>query len=71
MNLIEVGSKENKFSRRGFYYRKNYCIGKAKTGGYITGREIHQISIDKFGIQCSLKTIYNGSVIFYWSTIVE
>ena len=42
-----------------FITEKITTLSKAKTGGYITGREIHQILIDKFGIQCSLKTIYN------------
>ena len=34
-------------------------LGASKTGGYITGKEIHQILQEKYNIQCSLRTVYN------------
>jgi transposase len=30
-----------------------------KTGGYITGKELHNMLVEKYDAQCSLKTVYN------------
>lgn len=45
-------------------------LSTAKTGGYTTGKEIHKILIDKYSVQCSLKTIYNAlhRLNFSWIT---
>jgi transposase len=42
-----------------FIITKIATLSQAKTGGYITGKEMRQELIDKYGIQCCLKTIYN------------
>ena len=34
-------------------------LSASKTGGYITGKELHNMLIDKYDAQCSLKTVYN------------
>lgn len=46
------------------------ALSTAKTGGYTTGKEIHKILIDKYSVQCSLKTIYNAlhRLNFSWIT---
>lgn len=34
-------------------------LSTSKTGGYITGKELHNMLIEKYDAQCSLKTVYN------------
>jgi transposase len=34
-------------------------LSKSKTGGYITGKELYNMLLDKYNVKCSLKTIYN------------
>ena len=34
-------------------------LSASKTGGYITGKELHNMLIEKYDAQCSLKTVYN------------
>jgi len=34
-------------------------LSEAKTGGYITGKELQQLLLKEHAISCSLKTIYN------------
>ena len=34
-------------------------LSSSKTGGYITGKELHNMLIERYGIKCSLKTVYN------------
>lgn len=35
-------------------------LSEDKTNGYITGKELHQMLMDKYNTQCSLKTVYNS-----------
>lgn len=35
-------------------------LSEDKTNGYITGKELHQMLIDKYNTQCSLRTVYNS-----------
>lgn len=35
-------------------------LSENKTNGYITGKELHQMLIDKYKVKCSLKTVYNS-----------
>jgi len=42
-----------------FISEKLLSLSNAKTGGYITGKEMHQELIDKYAVKCCLKTIYN------------
>lgn len=35
-------------------------LSEDKTDGYITGKELHRMLIDKYNTKCSLKTIYNS-----------
>lgn len=53
-----------------FISEKLSTLSTAKTGGYITGKQIHQILIDKYNIRCSLKTVYNAlhRLDFSWIT---
>ena len=39
--------------------KKIHTLSEAKTGGYITGKELQQLLLKKHGISCTLKTIYN------------
>lgn len=34
-------------------------LSASKTGGYITGKELHTMLIEKYDAKCSLKTVYN------------
>ena len=34
-------------------------LNDSKTGGYITGKELHNMLVEKYDAKCSLKTIYN------------
>lgn len=34
-------------------------LSASKTGGYITGKELHSILIEQYDAKCALKTIYN------------
>ena len=43
-----------------FLSAKIKALSEDKTNGYITGKELHQMLIDKYNIQCSLKTVYNS-----------
>ena len=53
-----------------FISKKLSKLSKAKTGGYITGAQMHQIIIDKFSTKCCLKTVYNTmhKLNFSWIT---
>lgn len=53
-----------------FISEKLLTLSTAKAGGYITGKQIHQILIDEHSVQCSLKTIYNAlhRLNFSWIT---
>jgi transposase len=42
-----------------FLSNKIKTLSEDKTNGYITGKELHQMLIDKYNTQCTLKTIYN------------
>lgn len=43
-----------------FLSNKIKALSEDKMNGYITGKELHQILVDRYNIQCSLKTIYNS-----------
>ncbi len=34
-------------------------LSKSKTGGYITGKELHIMLLEEYGAKCALKTVYN------------
>lgn len=53
-----------------FISEKLLSLSTAKTGGYITGNQIHQILVDKYDINCCLKTVYNSmhKLRFSWIT---
>lgn len=40
-------------------FDKINALSGSKTGGYITGKELHQILIEECNVKCSLRTIYN------------
>ena len=35
-------------------------LSKSKTGGYITGKELHNMLIKEYGAKCALRTVYNA-----------
>ena len=43
-----------------FLFNKIKTLSEDKVDGYITGKELHQIIIDKYKIQCCLRTVYNS-----------
>ena len=43
-----------------YIFNKITSLSQDKTNGYITGKELHYMLIDKYNIQCSLKTVYNS-----------
>jgi transposase len=45
-------------------------LSEAKEGGYITGYELQKLLHEKYGVECSLKTIYNKlhQLNFSWIT---
>lgn len=53
-----------------FISEKLSHLSESKTGGYITGNQVHQIIIDKYDIKCCLKTVYNTmhKLNFSWIT---
>lgn len=34
-------------------------LSNSKTGGYITGKELHKMLVEKYDAKCSLRTVYN------------
>lgn len=34
-------------------------VSESKTGGYITGKEIHNLLLEEYGTKCALRTVYN------------
>jgi transposase len=34
-------------------------LSESKTGGYITGKELHRMLLEEHGVKCSLRTVYN------------
>ena len=34
-------------------------LSESKTGGYITGKELHRMLLEEYGVKCSLRTVYN------------
>jgi len=42
-----------------FLSEKINMLSENKTGGYITGKELHNMLIDQYDAKCSLKTVYN------------
>ena len=34
-------------------------LSESKTGGYITGKEIHSMLLEEYGTKCALRTVYN------------
>jgi transposase len=42
-----------------FLADKIKTLSEDKTEGYITGKELHQMLIDKYNTKCSLRTVYN------------
>jgi transposase len=53
-----------------FISDKLSSLSAAKTGGYITGKQMHQTLVDKYNIKCCLKTVYNSmhKLKFSWIT---
>jgi transposase len=43
-----------------FLSNKIKALSEDKTNGYITGKELHQMLIDRYNIRCSLMTVYNS-----------
>jgi len=35
-------------------------LSASKTGGYITGKELHSMLLEEYGAKCSLRTVYNA-----------
>ncbi len=40
-------------------FDKINTLSKSKTGGYITGKELHIMLLEEYGAKCALKTVYN------------
>ena len=53
MNQLEAVQED-------YIFNKITSLSQDKTNGYITGKELHYMLIDKYNIQCSLKTVYNS-----------
>jgi transposase len=49
---------------------KIQALSEAKTGGYITGKELQKLLLAEHGVSCTLKTIYNKlhQLNFSWIT---
>lgn len=62
--------RKTKKEAESFISEKLSKLSEAKTGGYITGAQMHQIIIDKFSAKCCLKTVYNTmhKLNFSWIT---
>ena len=45
-------------------------LSASKTGGYITGKELHNMLIEQYNAKCALKTVYNTMhrLCFSWIT---
>jgi transposase len=45
-------------------------LSESKTGGYITGKEIHKMLLEEYGTKCGLRTVYNTMhrLVFSWIT---
>ena len=54
----------------GFISEKLSDLSESKTGGYITGNQMHQTLVDKYNLKCCLKTVYNSihKLKFSWIT---
>lgn len=35
-------------------------LSESKTGGYMTGKELHSMLLKEYGAKCALKTVYNS-----------
>lgn len=40
-------------------FDKISMLSESKTGGYITGKELHNMLLEGYGAKCALKTVYN------------
>ena len=40
-------------------FNKINGLSVSKTGGYITGKELHHMLIEQYGAKCALRTVYN------------
>jgi transposase len=40
-------------------FNKINGLSASKTGGYITGKELHHMLIEQYGAKCALRTVYN------------
>ncbi|WP_375358982.1 helix-turn-helix domain-containing protein [Candidatus Tisiphia endosymbiont of Neophilaenus lineatus] len=40
-------------------FDKINTLSESKTGGYITGKELHIMLVEEYGAKCALKTVYN------------
>jgi transposase len=45
-------------------------LSESKTGGYITGKELHKMLLEEHGAKCALRTVYNTihRIGFSWIT---
>lgn len=45
-------------------------LSGSKTGGYITGKELHKMLLEEYGAKCALRTVYNTihRIGFSWIT---
>jgi len=40
-------------------FDKINTLSESKTGGYITGKELHKMLLEEYGAKCALRTVYN------------
>jgi len=40
-------------------FDKINALSESKTGGYITGKELHNMLLEEYGAKCALRTVYN------------
>ncbi|WP_375359404.1 helix-turn-helix domain-containing protein [Candidatus Tisiphia endosymbiont of Neophilaenus lineatus] len=40
-------------------FDKINTLSESKTGGYITGKELHIMLVEEYGAKCAVKTVYN------------
>lgn len=52
--------KKLKAEQEDFLSDKIKKLSEDKTNGYITGKELHQLLINEYNVQCSLRTVYNA-----------
>jgi len=46
-------------SQESALFDKINALSESKTGGYITGKELHNMLVEEYDTKCALRTVYN------------